>query len=123
MQALAFASTIVSWKHRTWLGLKVAMKPLALSGIITTILLDAIIAFVLCVFLFKHRDVEGRNTRKLLKKVGLYAINTGLVSSVLSVCNLATVSFIHPCEKGYHTEYAHVSSWHILTPWSSSVSR
>ncbi|TEB21414.1 hypothetical protein FA13DRAFT_1741883 [Coprinellus micaceus] len=87
--ALAFASTIVSWKHRTWLELKVAMKPLALSGIITTILLDAIIAIVLCAFLFKHRDVEGRHTRKLVKKVGLYAINTGLVSSVLSVCNLA----------------------------------
>jgi hypothetical protein len=73
------------------------MKPLALSGIIATILLDAIIAIVLCAFLFKHRDVEGRHTRKLVKKVGLYAINTGLVSSVLSVCNLAMVSSITLC--------------------------
>ena len=95
------------------------MKPLALSGIITTILLDAIIAFVLCAFLFKHRDIEGSHTRRLVKKVGLYAINTGLVSSVLSVCNLAMVSFISLCAKEESAEEMYVSSWHILTQWSS----
>lgn len=67
------------------------MKSLALSGIITTILLDAIIAFLLCAFLFKHRDVETRQTRTLVRKVGLYAINTGLASSIMSICNLAMV--------------------------------
>lgn len=68
------------------------MKTLALSGIITTILLDAIIAFLLCAFLFQHRDVETKQTRTLVKKVGIYAVNTGLASSVMSIFNLAMVS-------------------------------
>ncbi|KAF5323919.1 hypothetical protein D9611_008418 [Ephemerocybe angulata] len=88
--SLAFASTVVSWKHRTWISLKTSIRPLALAGIITSVLLDTTIASVLCLFLVRHvREVEGKKTRRLVRKLLVFAINTGLASSLLSILNLA----------------------------------
>lgn len=88
--ALAIASTIVSWKYRTWIQLKQGIRPLALAGIFFTVLTDTLIASVLCIALMRQiREVEGKRTRKLVRRVLIFAVNTGLACSLLSLCNLA----------------------------------
>ncbi|KAJ2921546.1 hypothetical protein H1R20_g15552, partial [Candolleomyces eurysporus] len=78
----------VSWKYRNWIELKSKIKNLALAGIISTVILDVMIATVLCTYLVRQ-EVEGRKARRLVRRVLFFAINTGLASSVISTLNLA----------------------------------
>ncbi|KDR69216.1 hypothetical protein GALMADRAFT_924903 [Galerina marginata CBS 339.88] len=83
---VAVAATVMSFEFTYW-SEKASMKPLALAGTVLLVLLDTLIASILCIYLVKQR-ATGRDLRRVVRRVIIFAINTGLASSVLSVVNL-----------------------------------
>jgi hypothetical protein len=85
---LAITSTVVSFRFEFWAE-RAEMRPLALAGTALCVILDGLIATILCVYLLKQRAI-GKRVRRLVKRIIIFAINTGLASSILSIVNVVT---------------------------------
>ncbi|KAF8967243.1 hypothetical protein BDZ97DRAFT_542348 [Flammula alnicola] len=86
--ALALAASIVSFRFKVWTE-KVSLKPLALAGTVMVVFLDTLIATILCVYLLKQ-GATGKEFRRVVRRVVIFAINTGLASSIMSTVNIVT---------------------------------
>ncbi|KAF8163818.1 hypothetical protein B0H34DRAFT_795467 [Crassisporium funariophilum] len=85
---LAIAASIESFRFDLWTE-KSSMKPLALASTALCVVLDSLIAIILCVYLVKQ-EPKGKDLRKIVRRVVIFAINTGLASSMLSIFNVVT---------------------------------
>ncbi|KAF9524467.1 hypothetical protein CPB83DRAFT_897865 [Crepidotus variabilis] len=86
--SLALTSAIVSFKFELWTE-KADMRPLALAGTALVVALDGLIASILCVYLLKQRTT-GKRLRRLVRRIIIFAVNTGLATSILSIVNVVT---------------------------------
>ncbi|PPR03979.1 hypothetical protein CVT26_001052, partial [Gymnopilus dilepis] len=81
---------LLSLKVVTWSEERL-MKPLALAGTVLSVLTDSLISGVLCTYLASQK-ITKTSLRKIVRRVIIFAVNTGLVSSLLSIMN--TVMFL-----------------------------
>jgi len=83
---IAISITVMSFGFALWTDER-SLNSLALAGTILLVLIDTLIASVLCIYLIKQK-ATGRDLRRLVRRVIIFAINTGLASSLLSILNI-----------------------------------
>jgi len=86
--SLSIASSVIAFRFELWTE-RHAMKSLGLAGTALVVVLDTLIATILCVYLLMQR-ATGKNVRRIVRGVCVLAINTGLTSSLLSILNIVT---------------------------------
>ncbi|RDB19339.1 hypothetical protein Hypma_013611 [Hypsizygus marmoreus] len=86
--SIAIASSVLSFRFDLWEE-RTKLKWVGLAGTILVVVLDIIIATVLCVYLLLQ-NIEGKRTKKVVNRILIFAVNTGLVSSIMSITNIVT---------------------------------
>ncbi|KAF9457635.1 hypothetical protein BDZ94DRAFT_1301750 [Collybia nuda] len=86
--ALSITASVLSFRFEFW-SQRNELKWIGLAGTILVVILDGIIAIVLCVYLLMQK-VEGKGTRRIINRVLIFTINTGLASSLMSIVNIVT---------------------------------
>ncbi|KAJ3505614.1 hypothetical protein NLJ89_g7326 [Agrocybe chaxingu] len=82
-------ASVASFQFEFWFQ-KEAIKVGSFDpGTSLVVFLDGFIATILCVYLLKQKT-KGREMRRLVRRIVVFAINTGLASSILSIVNIVT---------------------------------
>ncbi|KAG1842862.1 hypothetical protein DFJ58DRAFT_805439 [Suillus subalutaceus] len=86
------ANCVLSFIYPMWTDFRGRVFATMVTGQVLSAVVDGVIAFTLCFYLRKRRTGMKR-TNSIIKRLQLYSINTGAITSLFAV--LAVISFIY----------------------------
>jgi len=85
--AISIVAVVVANRFVFWTDTP-ELKWLAITASSLTVAVETIIAVVLCAYLHKRRHTGMMSTQKLVRKIIIYAVNTGVAAVLMSVMDL-----------------------------------